>query len=67
MKSTVTMPDGHRITTMELTDLPPLSEKDKARIRAAAARPVVCDADCPPIPEEMISAMEQAIRNRTAM
>ena len=61
------MPDGRRITTMELTDLPPLSEKDIAQIRAAAARPVVYDADCPPIPDEMTAAIQQAIRKRTAM
>ncbi len=52
---------------MELTDLPPLSEKDVAQIKAAAARPAVYDADCPPIPDEMAAAIQQAIRNRTVM
>ena len=56
--------DGRRITTMELKDLSPLSTKEKEK---AATLPIVYDDDCPPIPAEMVAAMEKEIQNRAAM
>ena len=64
MIETVTMPDGRRITTMELKDLSPLSTKEKEK---AATLPIVYDDDCPSIPVEMAAAMEKEIQKRAAM
>ena len=67
MIETVTMPDGRRITTMELKDLSPLSTKEKEQIRKAATLPNIHDDDCPPIPAEMVAAMEKELQKRAAM
>lgn len=65
MKETIII-DGRRITRMDLSDLGPITEKEKDMIREAALRPVEYDEDCPPLSPAMIAEAERLIGARRA-
>jgi len=64
MKETITTKDGHTITRMELSDLGPITQRERDMIRKAAMRPVVYDEDCPPLSPAMREKAEQMIASR---
>lgn len=64
MKETITTKDGHAITRMELSDLGPITQRERDMIREAAKRPVVYDEDCPPLSPAMREKAEQMIASR---
>ena len=64
MKETITTKDGHMITRMELSDLGPVTQRERDMIREAAKRHVVYDEDCPPLSPAMLDKAEQMIASR---
>ena len=65
MKETLII-DGRRITRMDLSDLGPITEKEKEMIKEASLRPAEYDEDCPPLSPAMISEVERLIGARRA-
>jgi len=61
MKETITTNDGRRITRMDLSDLGPITPREREMIRAAARKPIEYDEDCPPLSPAMIAEAERQI------
>lgn len=64
MKETIITRDGHTITRMELSDLGPITQRERDMIHEAAKRPIVYDEDCPPLSPAMLEKAEQMIAAR---
>ena len=65
MKQTIITEDGRSITRMDLSDLRPLTQRERDMIREAAARPIVYDEDCPPLSPAMLEEAEKMIATRS--
>ena len=64
MKETIITKDGNTITRMELSDLGPVTQRERDMIREAARHPVVYDEDCPPLTPAMLEQAEKMIASR---
>ncbi|MBR1561429.1 MAG: hypothetical protein IJ646_14440 [Clostridia bacterium] len=64
MKETIITSDGRTITRMELSDIGPITQRERDMIREARKRPVVYDEDCPPLSPAMLEEAERMIAAR---
>lgn len=64
MKETIITKDGHTIIRMELSDLGPITQRERESIQEAAKRPIVYDEDCPPLSSTMKAEVERMIAAR---
>lgn len=64
MKETIKTQDGRSITRIDLSDLTPITQREREMVREAAARPIVYDDDCPPLSPAMLEEAEKMIAAR---
>lgn len=64
MKETIITEYGRTIIRMELSDLGPITQRERESIQEAAKRPILYDEDCPPLSPAMKAEVERLIAAR---